>query len=323
MLRSRNILIDCGKFFWASALKAFPKEKIDHLDAVILTHAHADAFFGLDDLRDFANIRDGGSALTVYVKDTDLPELARTFPYLMHKGKTMNNMHVPALSFESYPPSAPFSVLGLEFTPLPVHHGPGVLCSAFLFGNTVYMSDVNEITEDVSSLLLSRFSPFSTFVNDQSTTGKSTGSSESTTFTSSTSSTSPVDSNQPSLDGHLSAGYHPPASGLPSKPHMELLVLDALWPEVTYNSHFSLRDAIREFSRFRPSKGLCIGMSHEIEYHHYSKHLKTVSEELHLDIDLSYDGLVMTISLPSSFSSFWLSHLASFQPSLAPSNLPS
>lgn len=316
VLKSRNILIDCGKYFWASALKTFPKEKVDHLDAVILTHAHADAFFGMDDLRDFANIRDGGSALTVYVKETDLPELARTFPYLMHKGQTTNNMHVPALSFQHYPPNAPFTVFGLEFTPLPVHHGPGVLCTAFLFGNSVYMSDVNEITEETSSLLLSRFSPFSTFVP----------ASEDGTQDTATSVTS-------SSDGHLAAGYHPPSlskdsdpsdpsSPSSTKPHMELLVMDALWPEVSYNSHFSLRDAIREFSRFRPSKGLCIGMSHEIEYHHYSEHLKKVSADLHLDIDLSYDGLVLPISLPLS-ASFWLPHIATLPPSPAPAHVPS
>lgn len=268
VLKSRNILIDCGKYFWASALKTFPKLGVDHLDAVILTHAHADAFFGLDDLRDFANTRDGGTALSVHVKETDLPELARTYPYLMNKGQTANNMHVPALSFEFYPPNAPFTVLGLEFTPLPVHHGPGVLCSAFLFGNCVYMADVNEIPQEVSALLLSRFAPFST------------------SFASSTISESPQD----------------------TRPHLDLLILDALWPEVSYNSHFSLRDAVREFTRFRPTKGLCTGMSHEIEYHQYSEYLKTISAQHQLDLDLSYDGLVLPISLPPS-SSFWLAHI--------------
>lgn len=326
MLKSRNILIDCGKYFWASALKAFPEAGVDHLDAVILTHAHADAFFGIDDLRDFANIRDGGCALPVYVRDSDLPELARTFPYLMNKGQTANNMHVPALSFENYPANAPFTVLGLEFTPLPVHHGHGILCSAFLFGNSVYMSDVNEIPEEVSSIILSRFTPFSTFDKDQdankTTEGiTSTPSQPDTSIELPTNPSTSGDSDFEASKDHsssLSPTSPPPfASKMlhPSNasPHLELLVLDALWPEKSYNSHFSLKDAIREFSRFRPVKGLCTGMSHEIEYQQYTEYLSTVSSELRLDLGLGYDGLMVPVSLPNS-SSFWLSHTSPASP---------
>lgn len=192
--------------------------------------------------------------MRVYVREQDIPELQRAFPYLMNKGKTNNGMHVPALDFIVYPESAPFDVFGLTFTPFQVHHGPGVTCSAFAFGNSVYMSDVNEIPETTVQWISENL-PQSTTCNGEST------------------------SSQHSLD---------------------VLVLDALWPTKSYNSHFSLEDAIREFKRFRPKRGFTTGMSHEIEYHQYSEYLKEVSNENHLQLELAWDGLKIQIEVPSS-----------------------
>jgi phosphoribosyl 1,2-cyclic phosphodiesterase len=52
-LRTLNILIDCGKRFWDGAIDLFPALGVRHIDAVVITHGHADAINGLDDLRDF------------------------------------------------------------------------------------------------------------------------------------------------------------------------------------------------------------------------------------------------------------------------------
>ncbi|KAJ1340232.1 hypothetical protein BSLG_005118 [Batrachochytrium salamandrivorans] len=49
--RMRNVVIDCGKTFYDSALSWFVEYRLRHIDAVILTHGHADAMMGLDDLR--------------------------------------------------------------------------------------------------------------------------------------------------------------------------------------------------------------------------------------------------------------------------------
>jgi phosphoribosyl 1,2-cyclic phosphodiesterase len=44
-------LIDCGKSFYTAALDVFPWKGFRQIDAVLLTHPHADALNGLDDLR--------------------------------------------------------------------------------------------------------------------------------------------------------------------------------------------------------------------------------------------------------------------------------
>lgn len=48
---AKNILVDCGKTFYAQAKRWCPQYSIRTLDAVLLTHPHADAMLGLDDLR--------------------------------------------------------------------------------------------------------------------------------------------------------------------------------------------------------------------------------------------------------------------------------
>jgi phosphoribosyl 1,2-cyclic phosphodiesterase len=43
-----HVAVDAGKTWWLAALEFFPIYQIADLDAVVLTHAHADACFGLD-----------------------------------------------------------------------------------------------------------------------------------------------------------------------------------------------------------------------------------------------------------------------------------
>ncbi|KAG8348982.1 hypothetical protein TRVL_00199 [Trypanosoma vivax] len=49
---SRHVLIDCGKTFRDAYFRVLAKHGVQTLDGLLLTHDHADAMAGLDDLRD-------------------------------------------------------------------------------------------------------------------------------------------------------------------------------------------------------------------------------------------------------------------------------
>jgi len=49
----KNVIIDVGKTFREGALRWMPHHSIYNIDAIVLTHEHADAVLGLDDLRGF------------------------------------------------------------------------------------------------------------------------------------------------------------------------------------------------------------------------------------------------------------------------------
>lgn len=79
----KNIIIDCGKTFRSGMLRMIKTRRIEQIDAVILTHAHADAMLGLDDLREW--IWDSSITIPVYVRDEDFPAIERAFPYLVDR----------------------------------------------------------------------------------------------------------------------------------------------------------------------------------------------------------------------------------------------
>jgi phosphoribosyl 1,2-cyclic phosphodiesterase len=166
-------VIDVGKFFYQSAIDVFPAVGLRQIDAVVLTHEHADATNGLDDLRDWTlNIGrrhgDGPLCIPVWGDAATLERVTNAFPYLVEPSRATGSGLVPKLSFhrieayEEFCPSHPrpastgncleigASLYPLEsdrlrLLPIPVAHGRDQGCLAFRFGDVVYMSDVSSI----------------------------------------------------------------------------------------------------------------------------------------------------------------------------------
>src|SRR5689334_17938523 len=82
----RNVLIDTGPDFRAQALRA----RLDHLDAVLFTHAHADHIMGLDDVRPF-NFRQKGQ-IPIYAAPETMSAIQRSFPYIFDGVKKVSNV---------------------------------------------------------------------------------------------------------------------------------------------------------------------------------------------------------------------------------------
>ncbi|KAJ6942301.1 hypothetical protein NC652_008193 [Populus alba x Populus x berolinensis] len=115
----RNILIDVGKFFYHSALRWFPAFGLSYIacvysgichyvticipvrlrtiDAVIITHSHADAIGGLDDLRDWTN--NVQPYIPIYVAERDFEVMKKTHYYLVDTSVVTPGAAVSELQF--------------------------------------------------------------------------------------------------------------------------------------------------------------------------------------------------------------------------------
>eukprot|EP01122_Echinamoeba_exundans_P005412 TRINITY_DN15570_c0_g1_i1.p1 TRINITY_DN15570_c0_g1~~TRINITY_DN15570_c0_g1_i1.p1 ORF type:complete len:325 (+),score=21.54 TRINITY_DN15570_c0_g1_i1:361-1335(+) len=148
--RNKDILIDCGKTFRDSFLAVMLKYKLSKIDALILTHPHADAYLGLDDVREWTETK----PLPVYVRDADYAQIARTFPYLANRDKATGSGYVAQLNWNHYSTGSPFVVEGLRIMPYLVGHGKNSVCSGFRFGRVLYLSDINDMPEDTKILII-------------------------------------------------------------------------------------------------------------------------------------------------------------------------
>lgn len=148
--RTRNIVVDIGKFFWHSALEWFPGYRVPSIDAIVLTHSHADAVGGMDDLRDWTN--NVSEAIPIHLRQADLDVLARMFFYLVDTDQQTGGGGVAKLRFELVD-EAPFDVSGLKFTPLPVEHGEHMTTFGYRIGDVSYVSDASMIPESTARLI--------------------------------------------------------------------------------------------------------------------------------------------------------------------------
>jgi phosphoribosyl 1,2-cyclic phosphate phosphodiesterase len=144
---SAKILIDTTPDMRHQALR----EGLDHLDAVILTHPHADHIMGFDDLRRFCDMQ--GGPLPLYGSASTLEQMERIFHYAFNPKKLVPGyVHVIPHVVDG-----PFQLGGLELTPLPVPHG-SVSTLGFLFAHNgrkllAYLSDCAEAPEAVRRLI--------------------------------------------------------------------------------------------------------------------------------------------------------------------------
>ncbi|GLJ52574.1 hypothetical protein SUGI_1118860 [Cryptomeria japonica] len=158
------ILIDVGKNFKEQVLRWFLHYKIPQIDAIILTHEHADAVLGLDEIRGVQpyNRYNDIEPTTIYLNQFTMDSVTVKFPYLVQKKlkEGQEIRRVSQLDWKIIENSCerPFNVAGLQFTPLPVMHGEDYESLGFLFGKNnkvAYVSDVSRFPDATEYVLSS------------------------------------------------------------------------------------------------------------------------------------------------------------------------
>jgi phosphoribosyl 1,2-cyclic phosphate phosphodiesterase len=138
----RNVVVDTTPDFRAQAMR----ERIDRLDAVIYTHAHADHILGLDDIRPY-NLKQGG-LVPVYASAQTQKTLRRQFAYIFDDAPTESS--VPGVEMRTI--EGPFELFGLKFSPVPANHGQQPVLG-FRFGGAAYLTDFSSVPEPSKKLL--------------------------------------------------------------------------------------------------------------------------------------------------------------------------
>ena len=137
-----NVVIDTTPDFRFQAMRA----QLQRLDAVLLTHAHADHILGLDDIRPF-NLKQAGE-IPIYATAETQGVLQRTFAYIFDEKPSLST--VPSIALRTI--NGPFELFGLLVTPIPAIHGDmGVL--GFRIGRAAYLTDFSAIPDSSKPLL--------------------------------------------------------------------------------------------------------------------------------------------------------------------------
>jgi phosphoribosyl 1,2-cyclic phosphate phosphodiesterase len=139
-----RIVIDTGPEFRLQAIRA----GIDRLDAVLLTHAHADHVHGLDDVRPLN--RHG--EIPVFGNAETVAEVGERFSYIFRTtqaggGKPQIRLTVAA---------DPFRIGRLTITPLPVRHGDLAILGWLVAegdARVAYITDASAIPETSRALI--------------------------------------------------------------------------------------------------------------------------------------------------------------------------
>lgn len=140
-----NLVIDTGPEFRLQAIKY----GITNIDAVLVTHPHADHIHGLDDVRPFTK----ECAVPIYSDKKTLKEIKTTFRYIFaHTQEGGGKPHIMLKQVDDYNAQNPLVIGGAKIVPIPMYHG-NMRATGWRINNFAYLTDLSRLCKHAYPLL--------------------------------------------------------------------------------------------------------------------------------------------------------------------------
>jgi phosphoribosyl 1,2-cyclic phosphate phosphodiesterase len=138
-----RVLVDATPDLRSQALQ----HDVRRVDAILLTHAHADHVMGLDEVRRFNAL--SGAAMPLYGQAASLDAVRRMFAYIFDEDAPRGGGR-PAILL--YPIGGAFCLGRQEVVPVPLPHGPWTVLG-FRIGRFAYLTDCNRMPDEAMERL--------------------------------------------------------------------------------------------------------------------------------------------------------------------------
>lgn len=140
----KNVLVDTAPELRLQCVA----NHVDLIEAVVITHAHADHIMGLDDVRRFNAIRQG--PLDVWAEPQAHDVLQSSFGYAFREPNPALKVFRPHLKARTI--DGPMEIAGVTWQPIRLFHGE-LPVLGFRVGHIAYCTDVNRIPDESFELL--------------------------------------------------------------------------------------------------------------------------------------------------------------------------
>jgi len=142
-INETTIVIDAGPDFRQQMLR----EKINNIDAILITHEHRDHIAGLDDVRSFNFKKQKPVDIYAELRAREAIKLEYSYSFGDNKYPGVPQFNLLDLTDE------PFFVNGVKIIPLRVIHYK-LPVFGFRIGDFTYITDANYITEEVKEKII-------------------------------------------------------------------------------------------------------------------------------------------------------------------------